>query len=93
MSQLDSRLMGTFRRRMMDPRCFHKVCGILRAQKYEDLKCYHGCCSMIDRLSECMGVPVSPAERENAAQWLMGCGVDPQNPYHRRRMWNMVWGR
>ncbi|MCJ8014614.1 hypothetical protein MUG84_23280 [Paenibacillus sp. KQZ6P-2] len=93
MAQLDPRLMGTFRCKMMDPRYFHKVCGILRAQRLEDLRCHHRCCSLIDRLSDCMGVPVSPAERENAARWLMGCGVDPQNRFHRRQMWNMLWGR
>ncbi|MDR0268010.1 hypothetical protein [Paenibacillus sp.] len=91
MAQLDPRLMGIFRRRMCDPRCFGKVCGILRAQRLEDLNCHSGCCSMIDQLSECMGVPVTAAERQNAAEWLMGCGVDPGNPYHRRSMRNLLW--
>ena len=93
MAQLDPCLMGTFRRKMMNPRCFYQVCCILRAQKYEDLRCYHRCCGMIDQLSNCLGVPVTYAERENAAQWLMQCGVDPRNPHHRRQMCNMVWGR
>ncbi|WMT39646.1 hypothetical protein RE628_19890 [Paenibacillus sp. D2_2] len=93
MAQLDPRLMGTFRCRMMNPLYFNKVCRILYAQRLEDLNCHRGCCSLVDQLSDCMGVSVSAAERDNAVQWLMGCGVDPQNSYHRRRMWNMVWGR
>ena len=93
MAQLDPRLMGTFRNKMMNPRNFHNVCGILRKQRVQDLKCHHKCCGMIDELSRCLGVPVAPHERENAARWLMGCCVDPQNRDHRRQMWRMVCGK
>ncbi|MFD1129613.1 MULTISPECIES: hypothetical protein [unclassified Paenibacillus] len=93
MANLDPELMGTFRRKMKNPRHFHQVCGILCSKRCEDLRHHGRCCGMIDELSRCLNVPVTPYQRENAAQWLMTCGVDPQNRYHRKQMWNMVWGR
>lgn len=93
MAYLDPELMGTFRGKMMNPRYFHQVYGILCKKRCEDLRDYGRCCKMIDELSNCLGVSVTPCQKENAAKWLMECGVDPQNGYHRRQMWNMVWGR
>jgi len=48
---------------------------------------------MIDRLSDCCGVEVSQEHRDNAADWLMNCNVDPQNHSHQREMWDMIKGR
>jgi len=92
MAYLDPQLMRTFRCKFMNPLHFHRVCGILRSHRFEDLKDHGKCCSMIDRLSDCVGVPVTPEQKENAAQWLMNCCVDPENPYHRRRMWGLIHG-
>ena len=47
---------------------------------------------LVDRLSECCGVPITKAQRDNAANLLMNCGVDPLNTAHRRRVWGIVKG-
>lgn len=90
MAYIDPHLMRTFRGRIRDPRCFGRVCGVLRSCR--NLRSPAGAYGMVDRLSGACGVPVTREQRDNAAQWLMGCGVDPRHPAHRRRMWNMVRG-
>ncbi|MFS0788606.1 hypothetical protein ABC345_19740 [Shouchella sp. 1P09AA] len=93
MSTIDPQLMNTFRSKMKNPRHFHNVCKILCSKRCQDLNHYGKCCSIIDELSQCLGVPVSPQQRDRHAQWLMNCRVDPQNRNHRRDMWGMVTGR
>lgn len=93
MASIDPRLMQTFRSKMKHPKHFHNVCRILFRQRRQDLKHYGKCCSMIDELSQCLNVPVSPKQRDQHAEWLMNCSVDPQNKNHRRDMWQMVSGR
>ncbi|TCZ76630.1 hypothetical protein E0485_13650 [Paenibacillus albiflavus] len=90
MANLDPQLMRTFRNRCMNPLYFGRVYGILSSHQYDDLKDYGKCCGMINRLSDCLGVPVTPDQRENAVQWLMNCCIDPQNRCHRRQMWRLL---
>lgn len=92
MAYLDPQLMRTFRSKIRNPRHFHRVYGILRSYRHQDLKSPAGCYGMVDRLSRCLGVPVTREQRDHAAHWLMGCGVDPRNRSHRRRMWNRIHG-
>lgn len=35
---------------------------------------------------------LTKAQRDNAANWLMNCGVAPLNTAHRGRMWGIVKG-
>lgn len=90
MGYLDPELMRVFRGKVCDPRHFPEICRILQSYCYEDLKYPEGAYGMIDRLSNCCGVPVTNEQRDNAADWLMNCNVDPQNPYHQRDMWNLI---
>lgn len=90
MAYLDPALMGVFRRKICNPRCLYQVYGLLRSYRYADLRNPVGAYSVVDRLSACLGCPVTPEQRENAAQWLMCCGVDPQNSGHRWRMWGLI---
>lgn len=90
MAYIDPELMGTFRQRIADPRCFARVCGCLR--NCGNLRTPAGAYGLVDGLSACCGVPITPAQRDNAAQWLMECGVDPRNPAARRSMWGVVNG-
>ncbi len=93
MSTIDPQLMHAFRSKMKNPRHFHNVCKILCRQRREDLKQYGRCCSMIDELSHCLGVPISREQRDRHAKWLMNCNVDPRNRQHRHEMWGLVTGR
>jgi len=90
MAYIDPYLMNTFRGRIRDPRCFARCCAVLR--RCRNLRSPAGAYGLVDGLSRACGVPINAAQRDNAAQWLMGCGVDPRNPIHRRQMWNMVRG-
>ncbi|QQZ10457.1 hypothetical protein [Heyndrickxia vini] len=92
MAYLDPGLMRVFRGRIANPMTLRRVYGICRSYRLHDLRRPAGAYGMVDRLSRCVGVPVTPAQRHNAAQWLMTCGVDPQHPGHRRRMWRMIRG-
>lgn len=92
MAYIDPHLMRVFRGKIRDPRCFRRVCGILRSCRIHHLRHPAGAYGMVDRLSACCGVPITREQRDNAAHWLMGCGVDPRNPAHRRRMRNIVMG-
>lgn len=92
MAYLDPQLMGVFRSKIANPRHFNRVHGILRSYRMEDLRSPAGAYGLVDGLSGCLGVPVTPEQRANAAEWLMCCGVDPQNPGHRRNMWGLVNG-
>jgi hypothetical protein len=87
---LDPQLMGIFREKIRDPECFRHVHKIMRACRAEDLATSTGAYGVVDKLSGKLGVPISPAQRENAAQWLMQCGVDPQNSEHRYAMWDAI---
>ncbi|MFC7392154.1 hypothetical protein [Scopulibacillus cellulosilyticus] len=92
MAYLDPQLMGVFRSKMMNPYHMRQAYGILRGYRGADLRnpaCAYG---IVDGLSRCLGCPITPAQRANAAQWLMECGVDPQNPAHRRAMWGLING-
>ena len=92
MANIDPNLMGVFRQRIRNPHCFRRVCGALRSCNYHQLRSPAGAYGLVDRLSDCCGVPISRAQRDNAANWLMNCGVDPLNADHRRRMWGIVRG-
>ncbi|CAH0344541.1 hypothetical protein [Bacillus sp. CECT 9360] len=92
MAYIDRRLMKVFRSKMRDPRNARRVYGILRSYRRDDLKHPGRCYGMVDRLSRCLGVRITKDERDNAAHWLMGCNVDPNNKGHRHRMWRMVNG-
>ncbi|TCP21953.1 hypothetical protein EV207_13840 [Scopulibacillus darangshiensis] len=92
MAYLDPELMGVFRSKMANPWNYHRVYGMLRSYRMADLRHPGGAYGLVDGLSRCLGVPVSPEQRENAANWLMCCGVDPQNPGHQRRMWGLIQG-
>lgn len=90
MSTIDPHLMRTFRSKMKHPKHFHRVCRVLARQRHQDLKDYGNCCGMIDELSQCLEVPVTPEQRDQHAKWLMSCGVDPKNRSHRHQMWRLV---
>jgi hypothetical protein len=92
MGRLDPRLMGRFRRKIVNPHHYRRVYGVLRSYRCSDLRHPAGAYGMVDRLSRCLNEPVTPQERHHAAHWLMNCGVDPQHPGHRRRMWRMIRG-
>ncbi|MEE6451239.1 hypothetical protein RAH41_11765 [Gottfriedia acidiceleris] len=90
MGNLDPSLMREFCGKVCDPRKFPRIYSILRSYRKNDLKSREGACHMIDRLSDCCSVTITAEQRENAAQWLMNCGVNPQDPDHQREMWNMI---
>jgi hypothetical protein len=90
MAFLDPQLMGIFRRYMFHPPTMYRVYGILRSYNFASLRTPAGAYGLVDRLSGTLGYPVTPEQRENAAQWLMCCGVDPQNRTHRWRMWGLI---
>ena len=92
MPYLDPYLMNVFRSRICNPACFRRVYGVLRSFRYEHLRDPDGAGAMVDQLSAVMGVPVTAEQRANAVGWLMQCGVDPANPYHQRRMWELIKG-
>ncbi|MGE8205124.1 hypothetical protein ACQKP0_11210 [Heyndrickxia sp. NPDC080065] len=92
MGGIDPRLMRTFRGKMMNPWHARRCYMICRSYRGCDLRRPEHAYGMVDRLSGCLGVPVTPAQRDHAAGYLMRCGVDPQNPHHQRRMWRMVRG-
>ncbi|KMY32044.1 hypothetical protein ACZ11_07715 [Lysinibacillus xylanilyticus] len=92
MGNIDPNLMRVFRQRIRNPQCFGRVCGALRSCNYHQLRSPAGAYGLVDRLSECCGVPISRDQRDHAANWLMNCGVDPLNSDHRRRMWGIVRG-
>jgi hypothetical protein len=89
---IDRRLMKVFREKMRNPRHFHHVYRTLRSYRHKDLKHPAHAYGMVDRLSTHLGVHVTREERDNAAHWLMGSNVDPQNKSHQHRMWKMVRG-
>lgn len=93
MGQLDPHLMRTFREKACHPKHFPRIYNICRSYRKKDLKQPEHAYGMIDRLSECCGVEVPQEHRDNAADWLMNCDVDPQNHSHQREMWNMIKGR
>jgi hypothetical protein len=92
MAYIDPHLMRVFRSKIRDPRCFRRVCGVLGSCRIQQLRSPRGAYGVVDRLSACCGVPITRAQRDNAARWLMGCGIDPRNPAHRSRMKRMVFG-
>lgn len=90
MPNLDPELMGIFKRKIRNPLYFRHVCRIMGAYRAEDLACSSGAYGAIDQLSDALGVPVTSAQRENAAGWLMQCQVNPQFRTHRHAMWNLL---
>lgn len=90
MAYLDPYLMRTFRHKISNPVTFGKVCGILCNCRREDLCRPEGAYGLVDGLSSCLGVPVTPEQRENAARWLMSCGIDPQDRRERYRMLGLI---
>jgi hypothetical protein len=91
MAYLDPGMMRLFRRKIANPFCWNRVCGVLRSCQYRDLRSPAGAYGMVDGLCRCLGVAITPAERANAAAWIMNSGVNPANPAHRRAMWNLLW--
>ncbi|WP_284199798.1 hypothetical protein [Alicyclobacillus sacchari] len=47
---------------------------------------------MVDHLATVLAVPLTPAERVGAVNWLVAQRIDPRNPLHQMRMWNVVYG-
>ncbi|ADU32385.1 hypothetical protein [Evansella cellulosilytica] len=93
MGHVDPYLMSIFRKRIADPRCACRVYKALRSCSFHTLRTPEGAYGLVDELARCCQVHITPETRDYAARWLMNCGVDPQNPMHRRSMSNLVFGR
>jgi len=90
MAYIDPELMGVFRRKIRNPAHMWNAYHIMRSYRGADLATPAGAFGAVDRLSFAMGVPITAAQRDGAARWLMQCGVDPHNREHRRAMWNWL---
>ncbi|MFA9556406.1 hypothetical protein ACERII_03730 [Evansella sp. AB-rgal1] len=93
MERVDPYLMSVFRSRIANPACAYRVYKVLRSCSYHDLCTPAGAYGLVDRLAHCCEVQITPQTRDYAARWLMSCGVDPQNPTHRRSMYHLVYER
>lgn len=89
---LDPYLFGVFRSKMSNPACMWQVYQHLKGYSFDDLRNPERAGVMVDRLSTMLGVPVTAEQRASAVNWLCCCGVDPANPVHQRRMWNLIIG-
>ncbi|MCQ6282149.1 hypothetical protein [Bacillus sp. EB600] len=87
---IDPYLMRIFRKKIANPATFRRVCGILCNCRFEDLCRPEGAYGLVDNLSSCLGVAVSPEQRDNAASWIMTCGIDPAERRERYRMLNHI---
>lgn len=89
---LDPRLLHTFRARIVNPLYWRRTHRILRSYNRYDLATSDGAGAMVDHLSGALNVPLSPAQRAHAINWVVSQRIDPQHPWHQMRMWNVVHG-
>lgn len=89
---LDPRLVGAFRARIANPLYWRRAHACLHGCSREMLATPDGCAAFVDHMSGAMGVPMTPAQRMGAASWLYSQRIDPRNPWHQARMWNVVNG-
>ncbi|GLG02326.1 hypothetical protein Alches_23670 [Alicyclobacillus hesperidum subsp. aegles] len=89
---LHPRLLPIFRSKIANPLNWRRVHRVLMSYRREDLANPAGAGALVDHLSTVLAVPITPAERAGAVNWLMAQRIDPRNPLHQMRMWNVVYG-
>lgn len=89
---LDPRLLGTFRSRIANPLYWRRAHQCLRCYSREALATPDGCAALVDHMSTVLNVPLSPAQRAGATNWLYAQRIDPRHPWHQARMWSVVNG-
>jgi len=65
---------------------------ILRCYSQADLATPEGAAGLVDHMSYALNVPITPAERDGAVQWLVAQRINPHSPAHQMRMWQYVYG-
>ncbi|MDP9728568.1 hypothetical protein [Alicyclobacillus tolerans] len=89
---LDPKLLNTFRSRIANPIYWRRTYRILRSYHRSVLATPDGAGALVDHLSGALQVPLTPSQRANAVHWLVSQRIDPQNPMHQIKMWNIVNG-
>lgn len=84
--------MDTFRRKIANPVHWRRTYRILRCYSRYDLAGPAGAGALVDEMSGALGVPLTPAQRAGAVNWLVAQRIDPQNRWHQMRMWSVVNG-
>lgn len=89
---LDPRLLNTFRSRLANPLYWRRTHAILHGCDRHLLATPDGAAALVDHLCGALNVPLTPAERAGAVNWLVAQRIDPRNPFHQMRMWSVVNG-
>ncbi|MCL6452435.1 MAG: hypothetical protein K6T78_02275 [Alicyclobacillus sp.] len=89
---LDPRLLDVFRAKIANPMNWRRVHHCLMSYSQWDLANPDGAGALVDNLSGVLGVPLTPAQRAGAVNWIVGQRINPRNPLHQMRMWSVVNG-
>lgn len=89
---LEPRLLDTFRGRIANPLYWRRAYGVLRSYNRYDLATPAGAGALVDHMCTVLNVPLTPAQRAGAVNWLVAQRIDPQNRWHQMRMWSFVNG-
>lgn len=85
-----SKSLKTFRRKMANPVYWRKANRVFTQYTRADVASVESAIRLIDDLSCKLNVDLSPADKRNAAQWLVKQGMDPQSRRDRLGLWRKV---